>query len=175
MQTFLKRSRIICYVLAACMTLDGVTVRAGTGGDEPKLEIDRIDFTGDLVYIYYTLSGTADRTYRVSVSLRKRSDSSYRLTPGDAVGDVGPTISPGPDKRITLRMNADFPKGFRKEDFYFFVSADPETSPSKGISPIVMIAGGTAIVGGVVTWLLLSQKTEQPAADKGFPPPPGRP
>lgn len=175
MQTFLKRSKIICYILAALMILDGVTARAGSEGTEAKLEIDRIDFTGDLVYIYYTLSGAADRTYRVSVSLRKRSDSSYRLTPGDAVGDVGPTISPGADKRITLRMSADFPQGFRKEDYYFFVSADPEASPTKGISPVVMIAGGTALVGGVVTWLLLSQKTEQPAADKGFPPPPGRP
>jgi hypothetical protein len=175
MQTFLRHSKIICYLLAALTILDCVAARAGTEGDEPKLEIDRIDFSGDLVYIYYSLSGMADRTYTVSVSLRKRSDSSYRLTPGDAIGDVGASVAPGTDKRIILRMSGEFPKGLRKEDYFFLVSVDPEASPKGGVSTTVMIVGGAAIVGGVVTWLLLSQKTEEPANDKGFPPPPGRP
>lgn len=176
MQSFFQRSRIICYVLVGFMLLDCTPVWAVGGEEEPRLDIVRVEFSGTLVYIYYTLTGSANRTYQVSVSLKKRSDNSYQFTPINLVGDVGANVTPGENKIITWNASTEIPGGLKKDDYYFLLAVDVESGSGGWMSTPVLLAGGAAVIGGVVALFLLSPKAAEPAQPAGgFPSPPGRP
>jgi hypothetical protein len=135
----------------------------------------RFESLGDQVSILYDLDGGQDDRFRVTVSLRRESDASFRHPLLKVSGDVGPAVFAGMYKRIVWDMKGEFPDGLPGEDYYFVVHADPVSS---GSFPLLWVGAGVAVIGGVASYLLL-QKDDAGSSSvqgpPGFPAPPGRP
>jgi hypothetical protein len=170
------RFKFFHYFLTALMLLQAVPALARGSSDDPKVENVRVQPAGKIVYIYYDLIGPPQQVYTVSVSLRSRRDSSYQYTPMNISGDIGSNVFSGMDWRVAWDASKEFPKGLKWEDYYFVVNARvyADQLPSGGISTELLVAGGVAVVGGVVALILLNKKDVTPPL-QGFPPPPGRP
>jgi hypothetical protein len=176
-QRFHKRFRGLSFVLAASILLSTVSVTAFAGEDEIKAANISFKVAGQVVVIYYDLNAPADQFYKVSLTLRKRFDTTFTYTPVDISGDVGPSVIPGENRIVTWKLADEFPKGLPGEDCFFVIGVESGTEGKSGISPLIWIAGGAAVVGGVILAVVLkgsSNNTPQPPVNN-FPNPPGRP
>jgi hypothetical protein len=137
----------------------------------------RFEVRGELIYVYYDLAGDGQKAHRVSLYLRRDSEPSFVYRPLNVTGEIGTIVFPASGKRITWEFTKDFPEGLQGEDFYFEVEAEAPGGTG-GISPLVFIGGGIAVIGGIVAIVLSGGGTDNPPpppTDTGFPPPPGRP
>ena len=146
---------------------------------EDGLEIKNVRFEvrGELLYVYYDLRGNVEKAHRVSVYLRRESEPSFVYRPLNVTGEIGTIVFPGDGKRITWEFTKDFPDGLQGDDYYFEVEAEAPEGVG-GISPLVFIGGGIAVIGGIVALVLSgggSDSNPPPPTDTGFPTPPGRP
>jgi hypothetical protein len=144
--------------------------------DELAVRNVRFEVHGELIYVYYDLSGNVEKAHRVALYLRRESEPTFVYRPLNLTGEVGTIVFPGTEKRITWEHTKDFPEGLKGEDYYFEVEVEvPDVGGS--ISPLVFIGGGIAVIGGIVALVLSGggSDTPPPPPDAGFPPPPGRP
>jgi len=177
MQQFTRRFRLFCYLLAGLMFAEAVPIvalaqQAQTG----RIENVRVQINGrSSVYIDYDLVGPTDRVYKVTVTMKKESDSTFSYVPQNMAGDIGATVFPGRNNRIVWSLAKEFPEGIKEGEFYFLFTVDEEL-PSSGVGTPLLIAGGAALVGGILALLLVSKKgTDGPGGVPGFPTPPDRP
>lgn len=175
MQLFFQKSKIVCHLLVGLILLECTPALANGQEEEPRLDIEQVVFSDSLVYIYYTLTGSAGGRYQVSVSLKKRSDDSYQLLPANLMGDVGSHIAPGANKMIVWNSAKEIPGGLKKDDYYFVLAVDVEPESGSWISTPLVFIGGAALVGGVAALLLLKSESATNQPTSGFPVPPGRP
>jgi hypothetical protein len=133
---------------------------------------------GQVVVIYYDLKAPADQLYKVTLTLKKRFDSTFVYTPVDISGDIGQSVVPGDNRIITWKLADEFPKGLPGEDCFFVVGVEPGVAKGFTITPLMWIAGGVAAAGGVLLAVLLKPDKggpPPPIPTPGFPNPPGRP
>ena len=177
MQRFHEKLRLVHLVLAATLLISSLPVRALAGEDDIKAGNISFKVAGQVVVIYYDLNASADQVYKVSLTLKKRFDSTYVYTPVDISGDVGTAVIPGENRIITWKLADEFPKGLPGEDCFFVVGVEPGAAASHSFfTPVVWIAGGAAVVGGVLLAVLLKGGTNPPPpTPNNFPSPPGRP
>ena len=175
MQILLKKFGILVYFLVALLLLQAAPLHALHAADRPRLENIRFEVAGRMVYIYYDLIAPSDRTYIVRVTLHRTSNIGFEYKPVNVSGDVGPGVYPGVNRRIGWNIIREFPQGLEGEDMYFVVETDEP--PSGGIPAGYFIAGGAVLIGGIVTAIILSNRSTKsaPPGPSGFPPPPGRP
>jgi hypothetical protein len=174
MKLFRGKMAALRYLLAALVL--GQTIPLVALGDDQKSVLENVHFenTGDLVFIYYDLLAPIERVHKVSLELRRESDSLYVYKPLILRGDVGAIVIPGQKRRIIWDFPTEFPQGLPGNDFYFVVKAEPVETPTT-ISPYVWIGGGAAVVGGLLALLLSGGTTPPPPPADVFPQPPGRP
>jgi hypothetical protein len=174
MLAFYARQKYLCLFLAALMLLQAMPGILLAADESIAVEKVHFEITGDLVRVYYDLIGPIDRVHSVSVVLQKESDPSFIYRPVNLTGDVGTIVFPGERRRITWDFTKEFPEGLSGNDYYFVVNA--ELVEQEGMSPMVWVGGGAALVGGIVAIVLLSKGEDtQPPPPAGFPTPPGRP
>jgi hypothetical protein len=176
-QRFNEKCRGLHFILAASILLMTVSVKAFAGDDEVKAANISFKVAGQVVVIYYDLNAAADQFYKVSLTLKKRFDSTFTYTPVDISGDVGPSVIPGENRIVTWKLADEFPKGLPGEDCFFVIGVESGTEGKSGISPLIWIAGGAAVVGGVILAVALKGSTPPlpPTPVNNFPNPPGRP
>jgi hypothetical protein len=174
---FSNRFRLLHVAVAGAVLLASLPVRGVAQGDEPVTKNVGFRVNGQVVEIYYDLIASSDQVYTVSVTLRKRFDKSYVYKPAATSGDVGPAVIPGENRRITWKLTDEFPKGLPGEDCFFIVDIEGGSARPGGISTTVWIIGGAALLGGVLTAVLLSSKANKdiPPVVSSLPSPPGRP
>jgi hypothetical protein len=171
MQLLLEKFRKICILLAALLLLETIPLCTAYGGEETNVRNVRFEKSYNIMTIYFDLSGPSEEEYKVTLSLRRRSNGNFQYLPKNLSGDIGVVRHAGTNKRINWDISREFPEGITDNDFYFVVNAEVNSS---SISPLVWV-GGAVILGGAA-WILLSKKSSsEPPIDAGFPRPPGRP
>lgn len=175
MITRIRHMRLLSTLLLALFLMDIVPCQAIAAPGGGNLENVHFDVSGRIVYIYYDLKGGTDETFTVRVFLRRSGENDYSYVPQNVSGDVGRKVLPGGSRRIVWNLSQEFPDGLKGGDFYFVLEAEVENSG--GIGPTLIIAGGVALVGGIVGILLLSKSADQTSStsSSSFPTPPGRP
>ncbi len=125
------------------------------------------------VFIEYDLVGEPSDVYTITLTVKRKLDSTFTYTPLNVIGDIGANIRPGKNKRISWRLADEYRPELDKEDIVFAVKAIAPRS--EGVSTELYIAGGAAVVGLALAIAILSSgKTEEPV-NSVFPRPPGRP
>jgi hypothetical protein len=165
------------FILAAALLISTTTLTAFAGDDEIKAGNISFKVAGSVVVIYYDLNAPATQLYKVTLTLKKRFDTTFVYTPVDVSGDVGTSVVPGENRIMTWKLADEFPKGLPGEDCFFVVGVEPGSAASSAISPVIWIAGGAAVAGGLLA-LILSSKSNTggpPQPVLVFPNPPGRP
>lgn len=177
MQRFHDRLRALHFILAATVLTLTISLTAFAGDDEIKAGNISFKVAGTVVVIYYDLNAPASQLYKVTLTLKKRFDQTFVYTPVDISGDVGASVVPGENRIITWKLADEFPKGLPGEDCFFVVGVETGSEASPGISPIIWIAGGAAVAGGLLALILSSKgnKGGPPPQVTDFPTPPGRP
>ncbi len=126
------------------------------------------------IFIEYDLVGSADDLYSIALTIRSKSDTTYSYTPLNVIGDVGPNIRAGKNKRISWRISDEYPAILSSADVRFVIKAVPPKS--SGGNTELFIAGGAAVVGVALAIVLLSSNKAGPGqVSNVFPDPPGRP
>ena len=126
------------------------------------------------IFIEYDLVGSADDLYSIALTIRSKSDTTYSYTPLNVIGDVGPNIQTGKNKRISWRISDEYPAILSSADVRFVIKAVPPKS--SGGNTELFIAGGAAVVGVALAIVLLSSNKAGPGqVSNVFPDPPGRP
>ena len=126
------------------------------------------------IFIEYDLVGSADDLYSIALTIRSKSDTTYSYTPLNVIGDVGPNIRTGKNKRISWRISDEYPAILSSADVRFVIKAVPPKS--SGGNTELFIAGGAAVVGVALAIVLLSSNKAGPGqVSNVFPDPPGRP
>ncbi len=126
------------------------------------------------VFIEYDLVGQQDEMYSIFLTIRSKADTHYTYTPLNVIGDIGPNIRPGKNKRISWRISDEYPAILSSADVRFIIKAVPPKS--SGGNTELFIAGGAAVVGVALAIVLLSSNKAGPGqVNNVFPQPPGRP
>jgi hypothetical protein len=173
--------RTVCYLLITAMALGALPLRALADVDPPRVVNVRTQVTDQTVYIYYSLIGSPERTYTISLVLRKRSNPDFKYIPKTPTGDYGPNVFVGTDWRAAWTFTREFPEGLDFKEYYFDVLAEATggNEEKAGISTTWLVAGGAVVAGGLVGLLLMNKSATPtpvtPAAPSSFPTPPGRP
>ncbi|MEO8167373.1 MAG: hypothetical protein ABI623_03940, partial [bacterium] len=152
-----------------------VNVLAQDGSEEFFVTNVRVERQGRInIFIEYDLSGSPDDMYTISLAVRSKSDSTYSYTPLNVIGDVGPNIRTGKNRRISWRISDEYPAILSSADARFVIKAIPPKS--SGGNTELFIAGGAAVVGVALAIVLLSSNKAGPGQfNNVFPEPPGRP
>ena len=178
MKLLLHRTRFIALLLAGVLAGELVPLAAlARPAETSRIENIRVQINGrSSVYIDYDLIGPTDQTFRVALTMKKMSDSSFTYVPQNVAGDIGPNVFPGRNNRIVWSVGKEFPDGIREGEYYFVFSVESDKESSGGISTPVLIIGGAAVVGGILA-LVLSKGGSSPGGGgtSTFPVPPGRP
>ena len=152
-----------------------VPVPAFAQSDELVTNV-RFEILPERAYVFFDLGGSASERYEVTVTLRRESDPGFRYTPQNVTGDIGPSVQGGGARRIIWEYTKEYPGGVPGDDFFVVVEALPEKAG--GISPVVLVAAGLAVAGGIVALVLSAGGNGDNGGGNGsagFPAPGGRP
>jgi hypothetical protein len=139
-----------------------------------SVKITKIEIVDGKYVVYYNLIGAKDEKYIISLYLRKRSDESYRYKLNNVTEDVGEGYFAGVNRKIIWDIKSELQTNQLENDFYFVLGAKESVS---GISPLVWIGAGVAILGGGAAYYFLKVKKNNNINNvvKEGPDPPGRP
>jgi uncharacterized membrane protein YgcG len=178
MTFLLRRTRILALILAAVLLGEAVPLSAQVLPEgSNRIENIRVQINGrSSVYIDYDLIGPTDQTFKVSLTMRKVADTTFTYVPQNVAGDIGANVFPGRNNRIVWSLAKEFPDGIREGEYTFEFGLNSGQDSTGGISTPVLIAGGAALVGGILA-LILSKGggTDTGGGRSSFPAPPGRP
>jgi hypothetical protein len=137
--------------------------------EDPKSSNVKWTTKNDVIIINYDLTGSPDDKYIVSVLMKKENDETLIIQPLTMEGDVGEGFFSGNNKEIRWYYRRDYPQGFPGKGYYFEIQVK-EISQSNPL--LYYIAGGVAVVGGLVALLASKNQTNEPppAGDLPFPP-----
>lgn len=122
-----------------------------------------------MVVIVYDLVGKPSR-YEVKLSLyRPDIYDTLALMGPSVIGAVGKNIRPGKDKKIGWYLPTDFPRGLAGDDFVFIIDVYEQKNWLRW--PWV-VAGLTALGGGVAYLLKPSNSSDSPVPVVDLPEPP---
>jgi hypothetical protein len=129
------------------------------------------------VYIDYDLLAPTEQVFKVSITMRSKTDSTFSYVPQNVAGDVGDNVFPGRNNRIVWSIAKEYPEGIREGEYYFVFSVELDQETSTGAGTTLIVAGGAALVGGIVALIVISKKssTGPGSGSAGFPQPPSRP
>lgn len=145
--------------------------KSGTTED-PKSSNVKWTTKNDVIIINYDLLGSPDDKYIVSVLMKKEDDEALVIEPLSIEGDVGEGLFSGTNREIRWYYRKDYPQGLTGKGYYFEIQVK---TISQSNMLIYYIAGGAAVVGGLVILLASKgQSTELPPAGD-LPLPPVRP
>lgn len=177
MLRFNERFRLLHFFLAGALLASSLPMVA-FADDEEEAKATNISFriSGQVVEIYYDLTSPPNQFYNVTLVLKRRFAKTFLYLPLEVAGDVGESVVGGKNRKISWNLAEEYPKGLPGEDCFFVINVEPGVPKTGGISPIVWIAGGAAVVGGVLALVLTKKGTTgvDPVVT-GFPNPPGRP
>jgi hypothetical protein len=174
---FNEKFRFLHFILAGAILASCLPVAALAQEEEAKATNISFRISGHVVEIYYDLASAPDQFFNVTVALKRRFAKTFLYLPLEVSGDVGESVLGGKSRKINWNLGDEFPKGLPGEDCFFVINVEPGIAKGVGISPVVWIAGGAAVVGGVLALVLKKKSTgtgETPVVS-GFPNPPGRP
>jgi len=127
------------------------------------------------IVVNYDLAGDNTATYKVSLILKKGSDSTYQYIPNEVTGDVGIGKFAGVARRITWIISKELPGGLPGADYYFVVKVQ-QIEEKRGISLLTMIGAGAAVIAAATTYFVVNGIHSQGSENNsGLPAPPGRP
>lgn len=173
---FQGRKFPVCTLLVSFLLYSGnVTAFAQDANEEFFVTNVRVERHGRMnISIEYDLVGSPDEQYAISLTIRSKSDTIYSYTPLNVIGDIGPNIRTGKNKRIRWRISDEYPAILSSADVRFVIEVvPPKTS---GGNTELFVAGGAAIVGVALAIMFLSSNKADPGqVSNVFPPPPGRP
>lgn len=92
------------------MIVGGVLAQA-TWAQAPEVRNIQSAQEGEVVTITYDLRGEKGETYTVRFLLSTDGGETYDVEPQAVSGAVGPGVTPGSGKRISWRVQKDFPEG----------------------------------------------------------------
>jgi hypothetical protein len=126
--------------------------------DTIRIENINVYVSGNRILIEYDLYGPKDEQYEVSLLLKRENINTYRYIPNNAVGDIGKGNFAGNRRQIIWDFLKEFPQKLSGKDFYFVVNAKVISS---GISPLIWIGGGVAILSSGAAYYFLTKKKEE--------------
>lgn len=177
MHSFFRGRKIPAFTLMVVFFLYSinVTVFAQETNEEFFVTNVRVERKGRMsVFIEYDLVGSPDDQYTISLTVKSKLDTTYSYTPLNVIGDVGPNIRAGKNRRISWGISDEYPTILSSTDVQFVIKAVAPTS--SGSSTELLIAGGAAVVGVALAIVFLSSNKAGPGQTSNvFPPPPGRP
>jgi hypothetical protein len=140
---------------------------------EARVENARWSVQGNDIVIVFDLNAPADRTYKISIVLRREGDKSFAVVPKTVTGAVGEGKYAG-QREVRWAFRKDIPAGLAGNDFWFEISADEIVDT--GISKFWYYAGGAAaIIAGGVTYMAAKQAASPSGPPKLPTPPLNRP
>ncbi len=166
MRNVSKTFAAVTYLLVGALILECFPLRA-VAQDDLAVRNVRFEITGELIRIYYDLSGSPDKLYRVSVTLRRKSDPTFSAVPMHVSGDLGGIVLPGDKRRVTWDFLKDFPAGLPGDDYYFVI--DVEAPASEGLDPWWYVGGGALVLGGLIALLAHGTTTPPSSSTAKFP------
>ncbi len=174
----LPRSRILTGG-AALLVFVLLVFRAAEAAAPGSPMVSNIQFRAinGRILVSYDLAGPEEATYRVVLTLKKGSDSTYSYTPRALSGDFGMGKFAGVGRQIVWQMDREFPQGLPGSDYFFLVRADL-IGKSSGPSMLTILGAGVAVIGGATAYFVLSggqHKSAPSTPAPTLPPPPGRP
>ncbi len=169
MQAFLKHSKPITVFLTLLLMIEWIPLQSVQAGEDLTVRNLRFEASGDVIVVTYDMQGPDDEKFRISLLLKKKSDSTFAVTPRIVSGDVGENVTCGSGKKIRWELLQEDPNGLEGADFYFRLNIEPM---HEGGSPLWWIVGGAAVAGGAA-YLILKPTTSTP--EQGLPKPVGRP
>jgi hypothetical protein len=178
MQRLIRKSRFLAYLLIALFLGEAAPLAALAQQDPPKIENVRLQINGrSSVYIDYDLLAPTEQVFKVSITMRSKTDSTFSYVPQNVAGDVGDNVFPGRNNRIVWSIAKEYPEGIREGEYYFVFSVELDQETSTGAGTTLIVAGGAALVGGIVALIVISKKssTGPGSGSAGFPQPPSRP
>ncbi len=140
------------------------------------LRLANLDWRLDqnVVTVTYDLLGAAEKTYTVSIELRRDNDSHFKLVPKSVSGYVGTGKFAGLNRTIIWDYRRDVPQGLPGDGYYFEIVVK-EILP-RSYSWLYYLLGGAAVAGGGVAYYLSNQqKAQSPSGTSELPGPPARP
>ncbi len=126
------------------------------------------------VVVSYNFRGSFERLFRVSLLLRRGSDSTYEYEPKAVAGDIGVIRASGGERQIVWNIGSEFPQGLQGSDFYFVVHA-AEIEEESGPGLLTVVGAGVAVLAAAGTYFLVHGSHGQATKPPAFPAPPGRP
>ncbi len=151
-----------------------VNVIASNSGKPVRVTNVRFEVEHGEVLVTYDLFGQSDRTFRVSLELRKRGNPSYKYIPRAVRGDVGVGKFAGIDRRIVWSIDQEFPGGLPGSDYFFEVKAE-RIKPHSGIGFLTVVGTGVAVAAAAAAYFVLSNLGTHGTMPAALPAPPGRP
>ena len=169
--SYYQRPMILVLLPFLCLLLFWTPAFSRTSGtnEEPKSSNVKWTTKNDVIIINYDLSGSPDDKYIVSVLMKKEDDETFIIQPLTVEGDVGEGLFSGTNREMRWYYRRDYPQGFPGKGYYFEIQVK-EISQTNMM--IYYIAGGVAVVGGLVALLASKNQTNKPpdAGDLPFPP-----
>lgn len=170
---FYYRRTIIIGIMPflICLLIDIPCLAQEKSPDEPRSANMRWTIKDEVIIINYDLVGALDTKYNVQVEMKRKNNPSFAAIPVTVEGDVGEGYFAGTNREIQWYYRKDFPEGFKGEGYYFEIQVKPIGHQNM---TLYYVAGGVAVVGGLVALLASKSKstTTQPSE---LPIPPGRP
>lgn len=174
----MMRWKILHVLLAVLLTVEGVPIASAGDEDLPQVKNVRVQVAGPMVYLYYDLLGSPQKVYRVTITLKSRTDSTFSYTPLSTYGDIGDDVFAGTDWRVAWNYSKELEGSWKEDDYYFVLEATVRVSDrevERWYQNPYYIAGGAAAVGLLALLIFGGKKTTSPPASTDFPAPPGRP
>jgi hypothetical protein len=126
----------------------------------------------DVIIINYDLLGQADAKYDVRVVMKKDKDPSFVFTPKNIEGHIGEGVSAGTDREIRWYFRTEYTLRIQSDECYFEIQVRKMDEPSH---LLYYIAGGAALVGGVLGIILSKNQSGGPELVSTLALPPARP
>jgi hypothetical protein len=139
-----------------------------------KAENIKVENLKDQVIISYDLSNPQENTCVIELTMKKKTDKSFRYQPKYMSGDIGEGDFNGYGKKIIWNKQKERLPIINIDDFYFdinvrVISGNNHTWLWVGAGA-AMLGGGTALY-----FLLKKDNNETSAQNSNLPQPPGRP
>lgn len=167
------KERNVFLILLAAAALTGLTAQPGRS---QEISVSNLSYTmqDSNVVVHYDLNGPADKSYKVLLVLKRRSEPYFKMLPKNVIGQVGEGDFAGKDREIVWHLYRDVPNGLEGEDYYFEVTAAMIVPDHGGGIPWFYYVGG-ALVGGAAAVYFGTDMFNKSGGSSHLPGPPSRP
>jgi hypothetical protein len=126
----------------------------------------------DVIIINYDLLGAPDAKYDVRVVMKKDKDPSFVFAPKNIEGHVGEGVMTGTNREILWYFRTEYTLRIQSDECYFEIQVKKMDEQSH---LLYYIAGGAALVGGVLGIILSKNQSGGPELVGTLALPPARP